>query len=510
VSDTRVTAEPDRLPLPVALDAERAVLAAMLMDSSGETARKAAALLRNTMFWQANHRMLFDAILRVVARGDDPDLVTVSAELKARNEMDTFGGPLELSRVLDYATWGRSPEQHARIVREHYVRRLAGKAADRLSEDTRTGATPVGEALERFRADTEAIGAEAIGVDEMANAALAGPDFMAEPFTQPRSLMGASMLCEGGGAIIHAPAGEGKSFMGEQFAYAVASGGLWLGSFAAVEKGVPVVLIQAELSSYHVQQRRASHPVYRECPPSLFTLTYDRLGRYIDIIDPADIAKIVRLIQRTKARLIVIDPLSQFHSEAETPEGFARVRRAVQTIGLTTGAAVLLVHHEVKTGGDPKAVRTSGDKARGAGILTRDWAEMGANIEKDASGHYRLHFSKCRHCAKPHDVYMTQDEAGWWNATEAPVPAGDRVLGYVETYLRNSGDNGATYEDLERAASVGRNPVRTALERLAVKSGLSSWRDLNRGTVQRPKFVLPAMSCESHSCEAHSNEEIEW
>lgn len=507
---TRLDTETDRLPLPIALDAERAVLAAMMLDASGETARKAAALVTARMFWQQSHSVLFDTILRLTQRGTPADLLTVCNELRGRDELEMIGGPQELSRVLDYATTTANTEHHARIVRDAHIRRELIHASDALAESARRGDVRPEEAWDVCRQRVEETAAPISGVDEMANLAMPGPVFMAAEFKQPRSLIGQSMLCEGGGGIIHAPAGEGKSFMGEQVAYAVASGTPWLGLFATPPGGLPVVLIQAELGDHHVQARRRAHPTYRECPPNLYTLTYERLGRYVDIIDPSDVDRIIRLIQRTGARLLVLDPLSQFHSEEENPAGFKRVRRAVQTISLKTGCADLLIHHEVKTGGDGKNQRDRGDRSRGAGILVKDWAEMACNIEKDAAGHHVMHFTKCRHCAKPRPVHMTQDEFGWWQTTEAPVPQATRTYTTVKAYLEHAAENGATYADLERATGVGRNPVRAALDKLAVERGLTGWADLNQGSRQTPRFVLPAMSYESAMSAGDSQTGIEW
>ena len=48
--------------------------AAPVSAAPAAAARESAALLRANMFWQQNHRLVFEAILRVTQRGDDPDL----------------------------------------------------------------------------------------------------------------------------------------------------------------------------------------------------------------------------------------------------------------------------------------------------------------------------------------------------------------------------------------------------------------------------------------------------
>ena len=364
----------------------------------------------------------------------------------------------------------------------------------------RSGSAAVPDALERFRATVDNLPGEVDKreVEELANAALAGPAFMAKQFRQPLSLLGNSLLCEGGGAFLHAPGGEGKSFLGEQFAYAMASGTHWLGQFSAPEGGVPVVLIQAELSSFHVQERRRTDPIYWECPPNFYTLTYEHLGRQIDILQDGDLEKIVHLIRSVGARALVLDPLSQFHSEAESPEGFKRVRTAVQAIQLQTGAEVFLVHHEVKVT-DPKNPRPSAARSRGATILTEDWAELGMALEKNPAGHHRIHFDKCRHTAKPADVYVKQDEHGWWNPTEAPVAIGDKTTEALEKALLVGGPRGMTKPEAVEASVRGGGAksdkaVNNALDRIARKWGFEDRQGINLGSESRPRYAYTSGS----------------
>jgi hypothetical protein len=316
---------------------------------------------------------------------------------------------------------------------------------------------------------------------------------MACEFRQPLSMLGDSLLCEGGGAFLHAPGGEGKSFLGEQFAYAMASGTHWLGQFSAPEGGTPVVLIQAELSSYHVQARRRLDPIYRQSPPNLHTLTYEHIGHQLDILQDGDLAKVVHLIQTVGARILVLDPLSQFHSEAESPEGFKRVRTAVQAIQLRTGASVFLVHHEVKVT-DPKNPRPSAARSRGATILTEDWAELGMALERDPAGHHRLHFDKCRHSAKPADVYIKQGPHGWWEGTSAPVAIGDKTTEALEKALLVCGPQGMTKQEAVTASVKGGGAksdraVNDALDRIARKHGFDDRQGLNIGSEKRPRYA---------------------
>lgn len=477
------------IPPPQDLDAERSILAALILGAD-------TPALVPEAFYRTAHQQVYRAILAMRAAGTPVDVVTLSAELRKRGDLDAVGGPATLADILGYAATTSNTEHHSSIVQDAHSRRLTRDAAQRLLAASVDPAIEPASAWERLEAERETVrsaSTDAREVNELAKLALSGPDFMACEFPQPRSLLGDSLLCEGGGAFLHAPGGAGKSFVGEQFSYAMASGTHWLGQFSAPADGVPVVLIQAELSSYHVQHRRRLDPVYRQSPANLFTLTYQRIGRQLDILQPADMAKIIALVKSVKARILVLDPLSQFHSEAESPEGFKRVRTAVQTIQLETGASVFLVHHEVKVT-DPKNPRPSAARSRGATILTEDWAELGMALECDPSGHHRIHFDKCRHSAKPADVYVKQGENGWWNPTDPPVAIGDKTTETLERALLVCGDRGLTKKEAVEASVKGggaksEKAVNNALDRIARKWGFEDRQGINIGAELRPRYA---------------------
>jgi hypothetical protein len=490
------------LPPPQNLDAERAVLAALMLGADLPT-------LAPEAFYRTSHQQVYRAIVALRERGEPSDGVTVSAELRTRGDLDAVGGMPALSHLMEYASSTLNTSAHARIVAQMAARRRLRDLGTQLSQDATDPSRAIPDALERVRAAMTAVTeglTDEREVHELARLALPGPAFMACEFKQPLSMLGDSLLCEGGGAFLHAPGGEGKSFLGEQFAYAMASGTHWLGQFSAPEGGTPVVLIQAELSSYHVQARRRLDPIYRQSPPNLHTLTYEHIGHQLDILQDGDLAKVVHLIQTVGARILVLDPLSQFHSEAESPEGFKRVRTAVQAIQLRTGASVFLVHHEVKVT-DPKNPRPSAARSRGATILTEDWAELGMALERDPAGHHRLHFDKCRHSAKPADVYIKQGPHGWWEGTSAPVAIGDKTTEALEKALLVCGDKGLGKDELIAASKSGGGArswqaIKDALDRIALKRGFDDRKALNVGSDSRPRFAHVSASASLVQVEA--------
>ena len=488
----------ESLSLPSNWEAEAQLLGTIAIDQVA--ALEACDHLDGSEFHLDGHRALFRAVRAEVKAGGGLALLAIAQRIEADpiaadavKGLEPDGAAVYLTRLMDYSGRLDSIPRLCAMIADLHTQRQLINGAERIAEDARKSGADLAGLVGKLRDTLENVEAGTGGADELVRLALGGPEFMAQDFPEPKSLLGASLLCEGGGAILHAPAGEGKSFLGEQLAYAVASGERWLGMFGTPKDGVPVVLIQAELSSYHVQQRRRASPIYRASPPKLRTLTYQQLGRQLDILDLRDFSKLVRLVRQTGARLLVVDPLSQFHSEAESPEGFSKVRHAVQDLILRTGCAVLLIHHEAKSSNDPKLKRSAADRVRGAGILVRDWGELQMALEADPAGHHRLHFAKARHSQKPGDLYLKQND-GWWEPTEPPVLIGNKTDEALERALLTGPEAGLTKDQLI-AASIRDGGAKTgdaindALDRLAGKWGLESRQAFNVGTPNRPRYV---------------------
>jgi replicative DNA helicase len=129
---TGPTAVADRVP-PQAVDAEVAVLGAMILDQSAIGA--VAELLDEHCFYKSSHRKMFNAIMHLFSRDEAADLVTLTQELKRRKELDDVGGAAYLSSVLGSVATTANVRYHAKIVLEKAVlRRLISAATEVVHE----------------------------------------------------------------------------------------------------------------------------------------------------------------------------------------------------------------------------------------------------------------------------------------------------------------------------------------------------------------------------------------
>lgn len=106
---------------PQALEAEMAVLGSMLIER--EASERALDLLHETDFYLDPHRRIFHAIHTLFGAGQAVDVVTVSEELRKKNELDGVGGGAYLAELINKVTTAAHVEYYGRLVKEKAILR---------------------------------------------------------------------------------------------------------------------------------------------------------------------------------------------------------------------------------------------------------------------------------------------------------------------------------------------------------------------------------------------------
>ncbi|WP_457651648.1 replicative DNA helicase [Rhodocaloribacter sp.] len=101
---------------PQAVDVEQSVLGAMLIEQ--EAIPRAIEILQPDAFYIPKHQKIYLAILSLFERGNPVDLITLTEELKRRNELDDVGGAYYLSELTTKVASAANVEYHARIIAE--------------------------------------------------------------------------------------------------------------------------------------------------------------------------------------------------------------------------------------------------------------------------------------------------------------------------------------------------------------------------------------------------------
>ena len=76
--------------MPQNIDAERAVLAAMLLDS--DVAEEAMSHITAAEFYRPSHQKIFESMTELYGRNEPIDHLTLADRLQARGDLDAAGG----------------------------------------------------------------------------------------------------------------------------------------------------------------------------------------------------------------------------------------------------------------------------------------------------------------------------------------------------------------------------------------------------------------------------------
>jgi len=117
-------------PLPHNLEAERAVLGAILLDA--EAIHQAVEFVRDGDFYRDAHRRVFAAMLALMERAQAIDVITLKEELGRAGDLDQVGGPAYIASLVDGLPHGVNVGEYARIVKEKAALRALIHTANRV------------------------------------------------------------------------------------------------------------------------------------------------------------------------------------------------------------------------------------------------------------------------------------------------------------------------------------------------------------------------------------------
>lgn len=128
-------------------DAERAVLAAILID--GRAADAVAPVLQADHFYRGPHRVLFTAMQALRRAGTTIDPVTLANQLESTGELASAGGREILAELCDEVPTAANVGHHAQIVRAFARRRGLLTLGMEITRQARDLAVPIEEAFDR-------------------------------------------------------------------------------------------------------------------------------------------------------------------------------------------------------------------------------------------------------------------------------------------------------------------------------------------------------------------------
>ncbi|HNV18425.1 MAG TPA: replicative DNA helicase [Rectinema sp.] len=128
----------DKLPLYNG-DAEQACLGALLLDP--ESINNVLRYLRPDSFYDSANQEVFEALLAMHEKGQKPDLITLSEELRSRGSLERIGGSAYIASLASFTPSAANIEYYAKIVQEMATRRrlvhLSAETAAMAHEETK-------------------------------------------------------------------------------------------------------------------------------------------------------------------------------------------------------------------------------------------------------------------------------------------------------------------------------------------------------------------------------------
>lgn len=401
---------------PHAIEAEREVLAAVLVDP---TAIEHVARVPLWAWYADRHQRLAHTMLGLHARGVGVDPVTLAQALRDGGHWQWVGESRAIGELLDRAGTVANVGHYADVViAKARLRRILDVAAgiQREGQD--------GPDLDAFaaRAETElgrAIAeARPTAVQRVVIQSLEahGPWLEEPPPARPVLLSaptGEPFLPDAKVAVLVGSGGSGKTFALTQLALAVASGTLWLDTYRPIRRG-RVLLALGEETLDEVQRR------VWQCSRGLDDYQRHEVAR--NVVPLGLSGQPVAMLQRTAEgaygptpwfeelssrleamgtwRLIILDPWSRWGGPDVEEDSHAATRAVelAERLTLLPGSpAVVMAHHARKRmGGQPRG-SASADDSRGSSALV-DGARWCANLTRlDDEGMVEVRVTKANY-----------------------------------------------------------------------------------------------------------------
>lgn len=112
--------EGGKLP-PQAVDLEEAVIGAMLLEKNA--VNDVIDILSPESFYKDSHQRIFRAIMDLFQRSEPVDILTVTAELRKRGELEIVGGSYYITQLTNRVASSANAEHHARIISQKFIQR---------------------------------------------------------------------------------------------------------------------------------------------------------------------------------------------------------------------------------------------------------------------------------------------------------------------------------------------------------------------------------------------------
>ena len=119
--------------IPNSIEAEQAVIGAMFLSKYAQ--QKAIESLSENLFYLDSHSKIFSVLASLQEENKPIDIMTVSEELKKRNQLNQIGGIEYLTEVARSVPTAANIDEYIKIVEEKAIlRRLINESTEIITE----------------------------------------------------------------------------------------------------------------------------------------------------------------------------------------------------------------------------------------------------------------------------------------------------------------------------------------------------------------------------------------
>jgi replicative DNA helicase len=148
---------------PQNVDAEMSLLGAVLIDE--EVLADISEHVSPKDFYDKRHAAIFGAMMRLYERHKPVDLLTLTDELKKKDELEAVGGSAYITELTNYVPTAAHAETYAEMVAQKAVRRRLIRASAEISEMGFDEATTTQELLEKAEAELFSVSDQSLKQD---------------------------------------------------------------------------------------------------------------------------------------------------------------------------------------------------------------------------------------------------------------------------------------------------------------------------------------------------------
>ncbi|GAB4146541.1 MAG: hypothetical protein Tsb009_19250 [Planctomycetaceae bacterium] len=379
------------LPVPPhSTDAERAVLACLMLDQTGTAFDAVAAIIGPNDFYHSHHAAIYRAACELFESNQAIDAVLLGEALEADGMLEEIGGPQEIESLVMATGSPAHAEYYAKIVREKSDLRRAIRKAQAFTR----------AAFERQH-EPEQLQAEypeffSGSQRENRFSFFTAGELSEQEFTQDYFVDG--ILAAGGIPSIMAGSFKTlKTSVGLDLAISIATASPFLGTFE-VRKQAKVAILNGESGMKNLQNLAV-----RICDSKGWFLgaLKDRLlisDNLPNLADGRDMAELRRFVEKNKIELLVVDPVYLAMRGVQANDSGSMFRMGdmlepLSKIGQDTGCTPLIVHHNKRAASNPHEPAELSDIAwAGFAEWAGQWILLSRRekYDADSDGEHRL------------------------------------------------------------------------------------------------------------------------